>query len=156
MWTAKKNVLCPRSTSSASCRFHRWDPYDEVVLPPESQEVDWVVELAVVWKRKASLLKATDAMAQLGFCGLPTCALTGNETLGNGGCWETSTLATGPILGRPRQCWKIQLKVPAPSGPKSSNTNQMVFRQDTDSLGLPVSSSTPGCTPELDPRCRCN
>uniref|UniRef100_A0A8I5UWE3 Fumarylacetoacetate hydrolase domain containing 2A n=1 Tax=Pongo abelii TaxID=9601 RepID=A0A8I5UWE3_PONAB len=40
-------------------------PYDEVVLPPQSQEVDWEVELAVVIGKKGKHIKATDAMAHV-------------------------------------------------------------------------------------------
>ncbi|XP_032509442.1 fumarylacetoacetate hydrolase domain-containing protein 2A isoform X3 [Phocoena sinus] len=40
-------------------------PYDEVVLPPESQEVDWEVEMAVVIGKKGKHIKATDAMAHV-------------------------------------------------------------------------------------------
>ncbi|XP_047378739.1 fumarylacetoacetate hydrolase domain-containing protein 2 isoform X1 [Sciurus carolinensis] len=40
-------------------------PYDAVVLPPESQEVDWEVELAVVIGKKGKHIKATDAMAHV-------------------------------------------------------------------------------------------
>ncbi|XP_037663645.1 fumarylacetoacetate hydrolase domain-containing protein 2A [Choloepus didactylus] len=38
-------------------------PYDDIVLPPESQEVDWEVELAVVIGKKGKHIKAADAMA---------------------------------------------------------------------------------------------
>ncbi|XP_058134085.1 oxaloacetate tautomerase FAHD2A, mitochondrial [Dasypus novemcinctus] len=38
-------------------------PYDDIVLPPESQEVDWEVELAVVIGKQGKCIKATEAMA---------------------------------------------------------------------------------------------
>ncbi|XP_072490860.1 oxaloacetate tautomerase FAHD2A, mitochondrial [Notamacropus eugenii] len=38
-------------------------PYDDIVLPPESNEVDWEVELAFVIGKKGKHIKATDAMA---------------------------------------------------------------------------------------------
>ncbi|XP_035299072.1 fumarylacetoacetate hydrolase domain-containing protein 2A isoform X1 [Cricetulus griseus] len=40
-------------------------PYDEIILPPESEEVDWEVELAVVIGKKGKHIKATDAMAHV-------------------------------------------------------------------------------------------
>ncbi|XP_006903280.1 PREDICTED: fumarylacetoacetate hydrolase domain-containing protein 2A-like [Elephantulus edwardii] len=40
-------------------------PYDDIVLPLESQEVDWEVELAVIIGKKGKHIKATDAMAHV-------------------------------------------------------------------------------------------
>ncbi|XP_076989873.1 oxaloacetate tautomerase FAHD2A, mitochondrial isoform X2 [Tamandua tetradactyla] len=40
-------------------------PYDNIVLPPESKEVDWEVELAVVIGKKGKHIKAADAMAHV-------------------------------------------------------------------------------------------
>ncbi|XP_001382064.2 fumarylacetoacetate hydrolase domain-containing protein 2A [Monodelphis domestica] len=40
-------------------------PYDEIVLPSNSKEVDWEVELAFVIGKKGKDIKATDAMAHV-------------------------------------------------------------------------------------------
>ncbi|XP_044519394.1 fumarylacetoacetate hydrolase domain-containing protein 2A [Gracilinanus agilis] len=40
-------------------------PYDEIVLPSKSKEVDWEVELAFVIGKKGKDIKATDAMAHV-------------------------------------------------------------------------------------------
>ncbi|MEQ2224357.1 Fumarylacetoacetate hydrolase domain-containing protein 2 [Ilyodon furcidens] len=38
-------------------------PYDDIVLPPESQEVDWEVELAFVIGRRGKCIKEEDALS---------------------------------------------------------------------------------------------
>ncbi|XP_049713154.1 fumarylacetoacetate hydrolase domain-containing protein 2B isoform X1 [Elephas maximus indicus] len=40
-------------------------PYDEIVLPPKSQQVDWEVELAIIIGKAGKHIQATDAMAHV-------------------------------------------------------------------------------------------
>ncbi|KAM9585162.1 oxaloacetate tautomerase FAHD2A, mitochondrial isoform 2-T2 [Trichechus inunguis] len=136
-------------------------PYDEVVLPPESQEVDWEVELAVIIGKKGKHIKATDAMAHVaGFTVAHDVSARDWQMRRNGKQWLLGkTFDTFCPLG-PALVTKDS--VPDPHNLKiccrvngevvqSSSTSQMVFK--TEELIAWVSQ---GRLPDRDaPRCRC-
>nr|XP_058935985.1 fumarylacetoacetate hydrolase domain-containing protein 2A isoform X1 [Kogia breviceps] len=115
-------------------------PYDEVVLPPESQEVDWEVELAVVIGRKGKHIKATDALAHVaGFTVAHDVSARDWQMRRNGKQWLLGktfdtfcplgpALVTKDSVADPHNlkiCCRVNGEVV-----QSSNTNQMVFKTE--------------------------
>ncbi|XP_035145995.1 oxaloacetate tautomerase FAHD2B, mitochondrial [Callithrix jacchus] len=115
-------------------------PYDEVVLPPESQEVDWEVELAVVIGKKGKHIKATDAMAHVaGFTVAHDVSARDWLTRRNGKQWLLGktfdtfcplgpALVTKDSVADPHNlkiCCRVNGEVV-----QSSNTKQMVFKTE--------------------------
>nr|XP_021527412.1 fumarylacetoacetate hydrolase domain-containing protein 2A [Aotus nancymaae] len=115
-------------------------PYDEVVLPPESQEVDWEVELAVVIGKKGKHIKATDAMAHVaGFTVAHDVSARDWQMRRNGKQWLLGktfdtfcplgpALVTKDSVADPHNlkiCCRVNGEVV-----QSSNTNQMVFKTE--------------------------
>uniref|UniRef100_A0A2K6TNV0 Fumarylacetoacetase-like C-terminal domain-containing protein n=1 Tax=Saimiri boliviensis boliviensis TaxID=39432 RepID=A0A2K6TNV0_SAIBB len=101
-------------------------PYDEAVLPSESQEVDWEVELAMVIGKKGKDIKATDAMAHA--AGFTVC--DGKHWLlrkiSDTFCPLGSVLVTKDSVAEPHNL-KICCQV---KGDVIQNTNQMVFKME--------------------------
>ncbi|XP_019515559.1 PREDICTED: fumarylacetoacetate hydrolase domain-containing protein 2A isoform X1 [Hipposideros armiger] len=117
-------------------------PYDEVVLPPESKEVDWEVELAVVIGRKGKHIKiyqrkSAQEVEVWGWLDMePPPQLPFTDSLE-----QVLTCATSPqwaaLLPRPLEdysgrdphnlkiCCRVNGEVV-----QSSNTNQMVFKTE--------------------------
>ncbi|KAM7239170.1 hypothetical protein CapIbe_010690 [Capra ibex] len=115
-------------------------PYDDIILPPESQEVDWEVELAVVIGKRGKYIKAADAMAHVaGFTVAHDVSARDWQMRRNGKQWLLGkTFDTFCPLG-PALVTKDS--VPDPHNLKiccrvngevvqSSNTNQMVFKTE--------------------------
>ncbi|XP_048208286.1 fumarylacetoacetate hydrolase domain-containing protein 2 [Perognathus longimembris pacificus] len=115
-------------------------PYDEIVLPPESQEVDWEVELAVVIGKKGKHIKATDAMAHVaGFTVAHDVSARDWQMRRNGRQWLLGktfdtfcplgpALVTRDSVADPHNlkiCCRVNGEVV-----QSSNTNQMVFKTE--------------------------
>ncbi|KAI5224467.1 Fumarylacetoacetate Hydrolase Domain-Containing Protein 2A [Manis pentadactyla] len=115
-------------------------PYDEVVLPPESQEVDWEVELAVVIGKKGKHIKTTDAMAHVaGFTVAHDVSARDWQMRRNGKQWLLGktfdtfcplgpALVTKDSIADPHNlkiCCRVNGEVV-----QSSNTNQMVFKTE--------------------------
>ncbi|XP_026984778.1 fumarylacetoacetate hydrolase domain-containing protein 2A isoform X1 [Sagmatias obliquidens] len=115
-------------------------PYDEVVLPPESQEVDWEVELAVVIGKKGKHIKATDAMAHVaGFTVAHDVTARDWQMRRNGKQWLLGktfdtfcplgpALVTKDSVADPHNlkiCCRVNGEVV-----QSSSTNQMVFKTE--------------------------
>ncbi|XP_036162672.1 fumarylacetoacetate hydrolase domain-containing protein 2A isoform X2 [Myotis myotis] len=115
-------------------------PYDEVILPPESQEVDWEVELAVVIGKKGKHIKATDAMAYVaGFTVAHDVSARDWQMRRNGRQWLLGktfdtfcplgpALVTKDSVADPHNlkiCCRVNGEVV-----QSSNTSQMVFKTE--------------------------
>nr|XP_060165703.1 fumarylacetoacetate hydrolase domain-containing protein 2A isoform X1 [Globicephala melas] len=115
-------------------------PYDEVVLPPESQEVDWEVELAVVIGKKGKHIKAADAMAHVaGFTVAHDVTARDWQMRRNGKQWLLGktfdtfcplgpALVTKDSVADPHNlkiCCRVNGEVV-----QSSSTNQMVFKTE--------------------------
>uniref|UniRef100_A0A8I5NXF1 Fumarylacetoacetate hydrolase domain containing 2A n=1 Tax=Papio anubis TaxID=9555 RepID=A0A8I5NXF1_PAPAN len=142
-------------------------PYDEVVLPPESQEVDWEAELAVVIGKKGKHIKATDAMAHVaGFTVAHDVSARDWQMRRRKQKYAGENLRhllpSGPCLGDQGQCSRsTQLKDLLPSergsGPEQQHQPDGIQDGGPDSLGPPVRHLLPrGCHPDWDPpRCRC-
>uniref|UniRef100_A0A8D1LF21 Fumarylacetoacetase-like C-terminal domain-containing protein n=1 Tax=Sus scrofa TaxID=9823 RepID=A0A8D1LF21_PIG len=115
-------------------------PYDEIVLPPESQEVDWEVELAVVIGKKGKHIKATDTMAHVaGFTVAHDVSARDWQMTRNGKQWLLGkTFDTFfPRALIPEWCFYISdppnLKICCHGNGEvvqSSSTNQMVFKTE--------------------------
>ncbi|XP_075418668.1 oxaloacetate tautomerase FAHD2A, mitochondrial isoform X1 [Tenrec ecaudatus] len=115
-------------------------PYDEVVIPPESQEVDWEVELAVVIGKKGKHIKATDAMDYVaGFTVAHDVSARDWQTGRNGRQWLLGktfdtfcplgpALVTKDSVADPHNlkiCCRVNGEVM-----QSSSTSQMVFKTE--------------------------
>ncbi|XP_012642340.1 oxaloacetate tautomerase FAHD2A, mitochondrial isoform X2 [Microcebus murinus] len=115
-------------------------PYDDIILPPESQEVDWEVELAVVIGKKGKHIKATDAMAHVaGFTVAHDVSARDWQMRRNGKQWLLGktfdtfcplgpALVTKDSVADPHNlkiCCRVNGEVV-----QSSNTNQMVFKTE--------------------------
>ncbi|MEJ1278715.1 fumarylacetoacetate hydrolase domain-containing protein 2A isoform X2 [Cricetulus griseus] len=115
-------------------------PYDEIILPPESEEVDWEVELAVVIGKKGKHIKATDAMAHVaGFTVAHDVSARDWQMRRNGKQWLLGktfdtfcplgpALVTRDSIADPHNlkiCCRVNGEVV-----QSSNTNQMVFKTE--------------------------
>lgn len=115
-------------------------PYDDILLPPESQEVDWEVELAVVIGKKGKHIKATDAMAHVaGFTVAHDVSARDWQMRRNGKQWLLGktfdtfcplgpALVTKDSIADPHNlkiCCRVNGEVV-----QSSNTNQMVFKTE--------------------------
>ncbi|XP_058523582.1 fumarylacetoacetate hydrolase domain-containing protein 2 [Ochotona princeps] len=115
-------------------------PYDDVVLPQESQEVDWEVELAVIIGKKGKHIKATDAMAHVaGFTVAQDVSARDWQTKRNGKQWLLGktfdtfcplgpALVTKDSVADPHNL-NISCRVNG-EVMQSSNTNQMVFKTE--------------------------
>ncbi|XP_055473587.1 fumarylacetoacetate hydrolase domain-containing protein 2A isoform X2 [Psammomys obesus] len=115
-------------------------PYDEIILPPESEEVDWEVELAVVIGKKGKYIKAADAMAHVaGFTVAHDVSARDWQMKRNGKQWLLGktfdtfcplgpALVTRDSLGDPHNL-KISCRVNG-EVVQNSNTNQMVFKTE--------------------------
>ncbi|XP_006059910.3 fumarylacetoacetate hydrolase domain-containing protein 2A isoform X1 [Bubalus bubalis] len=115
-------------------------PYDNIILPPESQEVDWEVELAVVIGKRGKYIKATDAMAHVaGFTVAHDVSARDWQMGRNGKQWLLGktfdtfcplgpALVTKDSVADPHNlkiCCRVNGEVM-----QSSNTNQMVFKTE--------------------------
>ncbi|XP_063551640.1 oxaloacetate tautomerase FAHD2B, mitochondrial isoform X4 [Gorilla gorilla gorilla] len=85
-------------------------PYDEVVLPPQSQEVDWEVELAVVMGKKGKHIKWLLGKTFDTFCPLGP-ALVTKDSVADPHNLKICCRVNGEVV-------------------QSSNTNQMVFKTE--------------------------
>ncbi|KAM6179094.1 oxaloacetate tautomerase FAHD2A, mitochondrial-like [Rhynchocyon petersi] len=115
-------------------------PYEEIVIPPESQEVDWEVELAVVIGKKGKYIKATDAMAYVaGFTVAHDVSARDMLMRGNGKQWLLGktfdtfcplgpALVTKDSITDPHNL-KISCQVNG-KVMQSSSTSQMVFKTE--------------------------
>ncbi|XP_052579485.1 fumarylacetoacetate hydrolase domain-containing protein 2A isoform X1 [Peromyscus californicus insignis] len=115
-------------------------PYDEIILPPESEEVDWEVELAVIIGKKGKHIKATDAMAHVaGFTVAHDVSARDWQMRRNGKQWLLGktfdtfcplgpALVTRDSIADPHNL-KICCRVNGEEV-QSSNTNQMVFKTE--------------------------
>ncbi|XP_038186057.1 fumarylacetoacetate hydrolase domain-containing protein 2A isoform X2 [Arvicola amphibius] len=115
-------------------------PYDEIILPPESEEVDWEVELAVIIGKKGKHIKATDAMAHVaGFTVAHDVSARDWQMRRNGKQWLLGktfdtfcplgpALVTRDSITDPHNlkiCCRVNGEVV-----QSSSTNQMVFKTE--------------------------
>lgn len=115
-------------------------PYDDIILPPESQEVDWEVELAVVIGKKGKHIKTTDAMAHVaGFTVAHDVSARDWQMKRNGKQWLLGktfdtfcplgpALVTKESIADPHNlkiCCRVNGEIV-----QSSNTNQMVFKAE--------------------------
>lgn len=115
-------------------------PYDEIILPPESEEVDWEVELAVIIGKKGKHIKATDAMAHVaGFTVAHDVSARDWQMRRNGKQWLLGktfdtfcplgpALVTRDSITDPHNlkiCCRVNGEVV-----QSSRTNQMVFKTE--------------------------
>lgn len=115
-------------------------PYDEIILPPESEEVDWEVELAVIIGKKGKHIKATDAMAHVaGFTVAHDVSARDWQMRRNGKQWLLGktfdtfcplgpALVTRDSITDPHNlkiCCHVNGEVV-----QSSSTNQMVFKTE--------------------------
>lgn len=115
-------------------------PYDEIILPPESEEVDWEVELAVIIGKKGKHIKATDAMAHVaGFTVAHDVSARDWQMRRNGKQWLLGktfdtfcplgpALVTRDSVTDPHNlkiCCRVNGEVV-----QSSSTNQMVFKTE--------------------------
>ncbi|CAI9173923.1 unnamed protein product [Rangifer tarandus platyrhynchus] len=115
-------------------------PYDDIILPPESQEVDWEVELAVVIGKRGKRIKAADAMAHVaGFTVAHDVSARDWQVRRNGKQWLLGktfdtfcplgpALVTKDSVADPHNlkiCCRVNGEVM-----QSSNTNQMVFKTE--------------------------
>ncbi|XP_041534992.1 fumarylacetoacetate hydrolase domain-containing protein 2A [Microtus oregoni] len=115
-------------------------PYDEIILPPESKEVDWEVELAVIIGKKGKHIKATDAMAHVaGFTVAHDVSARDWQMRRNGKQWLLGktfdtfcplgpALVTRDSITDPHNL-KIFCRVNG-EVVQSSSTNQMVFKTE--------------------------
>ncbi|KAL1786830.1 fumarylacetoacetate hydrolase domain-containing protein 2A [Sigmodon hispidus] len=115
-------------------------PYDEIILPPESEEVDWEVELAVIIGKKGKHIKATDAMAHVaGFTVAHDVSARDWQVRRNGKQWLLGktfdtfcplgpALVTRDSIADPHNL-KICCRVNGEMV-QNSNTNQMVFKTE--------------------------
>ncbi|XP_020040704.2 fumarylacetoacetate hydrolase domain-containing protein 2 isoform X1 [Castor canadensis] len=115
-------------------------PYDEIVLPPDSKEVDWEVELAVVIGKKGKHIKATDALAYVaGFTVAHDVSARDWQMRRNGRQWLLGktfdtfcplgpALVTRDSIADPHNL-KIYCRVNG-QVVQNSNTNQMVFKTE--------------------------
>ncbi|XP_021512767.2 fumarylacetoacetate hydrolase domain-containing protein 2A isoform X1 [Meriones unguiculatus] len=115
-------------------------PYDEIILPPESEEVDWEVELAVVIGKQGKHIKAADAMAHVaGFTVAHDVSARDWQMKRNGKQWLLGktfdtfcplgpALVTRDSLADPHNL-KISCRVNGEMV-QNSNTNQMVFKTE--------------------------
>ncbi|XP_072258950.1 oxaloacetate tautomerase fahd2, mitochondrial-like [Pyxicephalus adspersus] len=117
-------------------------PYDSIVLPPESQQVDWEAELAFVIGKKGKNIKEEDAMEHVaGFTVAHDVSARDWQMMKNGKQWLLGkTFDTFCPLG-PALVSKDSISDPHGLGIRcrvngnlvqDSNTNQMVF--NTQSL----------------------
>ncbi|XP_005364492.1 fumarylacetoacetate hydrolase domain-containing protein 2A isoform X1 [Microtus ochrogaster] len=115
-------------------------PYDEIILPPESEEVDWEVELAVIIGKKGKHIKATDAIAHVaGFTVAHDVSARDWQMRRNGKQWLLGktfdtfcplgpALVTRDSITDPHNlkiCCRVNGEVV-----QSSSTNQMVFKTE--------------------------
>ncbi|XP_057637337.1 fumarylacetoacetate hydrolase domain-containing protein 2A isoform X1 [Chionomys nivalis] len=115
-------------------------PYDEIILPPESEEVDWEVELAVIIGKKGKHIKATDAMAHVaGFTVAHDVSARDWQMRRNGKQWLLGktfdtfcplgpALVTRDSITDPHNlkiCCRVNGEVV-----QSSSTNQMLFKTE--------------------------
>ncbi|CAO2578914.1 Fumarylacetoacetate hydrolase domain-containing protein 2A [Lemmus lemmus] len=112
-------------------------PYDEIILPPESKEVDWEVELAVIIGKKGKHIKVTDAMAHVaGFTVAQDVSARDWQMRRNGKQWLLGktfdtfcplgpALVTSPDPHNLKICCRVNGEVV-----QSSSTNQMVFKTE--------------------------
>ncbi|XP_032760053.1 fumarylacetoacetate hydrolase domain-containing protein 2A [Rattus rattus] len=114
-------------------------PYDNIILPPESKEVDWEVEMAVVIGKKGKHIKATDVMAHVAGFTVAHDVSARDWQMRNGKQWLLGktfdtfcplgpALVTKDTIADPHNL-KISCRVNGEIV-QSSNTNQMVFKTE--------------------------
>ncbi|KAK5909687.1 hypothetical protein CesoFtcFv8_003595 [Champsocephalus esox] len=115
-------------------------PYDDIILPPESQEVDWEVELAFVIGRRGKHIKEEDALSYVaGFTVANDVSARDWQMKRNGKQWLLGkTFDSFCPLG-PALVTTDAVKDPHSLGVRclvngdtvqSSNTDQMIFRTE--------------------------
>ncbi|XP_015245688.1 PREDICTED: fumarylacetoacetate hydrolase domain-containing protein 2-like isoform X1 [Cyprinodon variegatus] len=113
-------------------------PYDDIILPPESQEVDWEVELAFVIGRRGKHIKEEDALSYVaGFTVANDVSARDWQMRRNGKQWLLSktfdsfcplgpALVTADAVNDPHNLG-IRCLVNGDTV-QSSNTSQMIFK----------------------------